>query len=86
LGKGGALETLRGLDDPHPTAVFFAEQTVPSLQSAVTAFEQEAQRIDPAVCRQNAMRFTVGRFRSEFGNFVAERYQRFRQQIGGYSD
>jgi glycosyltransferase involved in cell wall biosynthesis len=86
LGKGGALETLRGLDDPHPTAVFFPEQTVSALESAVVTFEQEEQRIDPAVCRQNAMRFTVDRFRSEFGGFVAERYERFRQQIGGYSD
>ena len=40
LARGGALETMVGLDgDEPPTAVFFAEQTVAAVVEAMTAFE-----------------------------------------------
>ena len=80
--KGGSIETIRGLDDPRPTGVFFSDQTVASLQAAVATFEREAARIDPAACRENALRFGVGRFRREFGDFVRDRYERFRTEVG----
>ncbi len=79
--KGGAVETIRGLDHARPTGVFFAEQTVASLQEAVTTFEREATRIAPADCHANALRFGADRFRSEFGDFVRDRYARFREGI-----
>ncbi|MDF3053413.1 MAG: glycosyl transferase group 1 [Geminicoccaceae bacterium] len=80
--KGGSIETIRGLDDPRPTGVFFSDQTVASLQAAVATFEREAARIDPAACRENALRFGVARFRREFGDFVRDRYERFRTEVG----
>jgi glycosyltransferase involved in cell wall biosynthesis len=80
--KGGSIETIRGLDDPRPTGVFFSDQTVASLQAAVATFEREATRIDPAACRENALRFGVARFRREFGDFVRDRYERFRTEVG----
>ena len=80
--KGGVVETIRGLDDPRPTGVFFSEQTVASLQAAVATFEREAGRIEPAACHENALRFGAGRFRQEFGDFVRDRYERFRKEIG----
>ena len=79
--KGGASETIQGLDNARPTGVFFAEQTVASLQGAVATFEREAARISPADCRENALRFRADRFRSEFGDFVRGRYAGFRERI-----
>ena len=80
--KGGAVETIHGLDHPHPTGVFFAEQTVTSLQGAVSRFELEAGRIAPDACHDNASRFRADRFRREFGDFVRDRYEGFRKDIG----
>lgn len=79
--KGGSLETIRGLDDARPTGLFFAEQSVLSLQEAVATFEREAGRIDAAACHENALRFRADRFRREFGDFVRDRYERFRKEI-----
>ena len=59
--RGGALETIRGLDSPEPTGVFFEEQTVDSLVDAVRRFEGR-ERIAPAACRTNAERFAAERF------------------------
>jgi len=74
-GKGGSLETVRGLDSDAPTGVYFGAQTVESLQEAVGRFE--GARFDPAVLRRHAESFSVPRFRDEFSRFVAERYQTF---------
>lgn len=70
FGRGGATESLNGLDAPSPTGVFFGEQTVESLMAAVDAFEGAAGRISAAACRENALRFGAERFRREFGAFV----------------
>ena len=86
LGKGGALETVRGLDHPQPTGVFFAEQTVAGLRSAIALFEREYSRISPAACRANAMRFGSERFRMAFGDFVRQHYTQFRQEVGILAD
>jgi glycosyltransferase involved in cell wall biosynthesis len=86
FGRGGAAETILGLHDPEPTGVFFPEQNVAAMQAAVTAFEREKARIDPARCRANALRFRADRFRREFGDFVQENYARFRQEIGHLAD
>ena len=81
FGKGGSLETILGLDHARPTGIFFPEQTVSSVQEAVAAFERESHRIDPMACRENALRFRAERFRAEFGDFVRDRYDRFRKEI-----
>lgn len=85
-GKGGALETIRGLDHPQPTGVFFEEQSPDSLRAAVATFEREATRISPEACRANALRFRRSRFREEFGKFVQQRFARFQDQIGQPAD
>lgn len=69
-GKGGVLETVKGLDSDSPTGVFFREQTVASLVEAVRSFEQEGQGIRPLACRDNAWRFSTERFRNEFKEYV----------------
>jgi glycosyltransferase involved in cell wall biosynthesis len=70
FGRGGVTETVRGLDDARPTGVFYAEQTEEALAGAVQRFEALAQPIDPAACRENALRFGAERFRREIQGFV----------------
>lgn len=86
-GKGGALETLRGLEDPSPTGVFFPEQTVPSLVDAVESFEREEGRIEADACRQNALRFSAGRFRKQLDTYVQHRWHQAqtRRNPGSYT-
>lgn len=76
-GKGGALETIRGLDADRPTGVFFTEQTVSRIVEAVGIFERERQRIHPHACRENALRFAQERFRKEFSEFVSKKLADF---------
>lgn len=76
-GKGGVLETVRGLDDACPTGVFYNEQTAASLLDAVNCFEKLNDTITPEACRENALRFSVDRFRNEFTSFVEEKWAHF---------
>jgi glycosyltransferase involved in cell wall biosynthesis len=69
-GRGGLVETIRGLDDPRPTGVLFDQQTADAIRSAVERFEERAETFDPAACRANAMRFTPERFRTELRQYV----------------
>ena len=78
-GKGGALETIRGLEHPEPTGVFFEEQSVEAIVNAVKCFEEHASKITPQACRANAMRFTPERFRQEFTDLVMAKYEEFLQ-------
>lgn len=78
-GKGGALETIRGLDQAQPTGVFFAEQSVSAITAAVESFEREASRISPQACCDNARRFSPEHFRAEFSASVELAWQRFKQ-------
>jgi len=77
FGEGGALETIRGLDDAQPTGVFFKEQTPEAIINAVDLFEANEHKITPAVCRKNSEGFSPQRFRSEFAQFVEEAWTRF---------
>jgi glycosyltransferase involved in cell wall biosynthesis len=86
FAKGGALETVRGLDHSNPTGLFFDAQSVSALQAAVEAFERESARIRPEACRQNALRFRSTRFREEFAAFVQQRVARFREELGHPAD
>lgn len=82
LGRGGALETVRGLDADVPTGVFFDAQEAPALREAVARFEEHAHRFDPAAIRRHALRFSEARFRQEFAEFVEARWQEFREAAG----
>ncbi len=70
LARGGAVETLRGLEEDRPTAVFFAEPTPHSLKEGLEAFEAAADRITAEACRANAERFSTERFRTELSDAV----------------
>ncbi len=72
FGKGGALETIRGLDTERPTGVFFGQQSTAALIEAVGLFERERGRISPMACRENAQRFSVAAFRRQFTAFVQQ--------------
>jgi glycosyltransferase involved in cell wall biosynthesis len=76
-GKGGALETIKGLDDSHPTGVFFKEQSVGAIIQAIRLFEKEHDHIDPNNCRENALRFSIARFRRELSEFIHKKYEEF---------
>jgi glycosyltransferase involved in cell wall biosynthesis len=75
-GKGGALETVRGLAHEHPTGIFFPEQTTAAICQAIKTFEQNPARFTMENCVQNAARFTPEQFRKTFMDFVAEKMNR----------
>lgn len=77
-GRGGALETVRGLDHDAPTGVFFSDQSEDAIVQAVRQFETHAERIAPVACRRNAERFAERVFREQFAAFVDREWQAFR--------
>lgn len=66
FGKGGALETIRGLNNSHPTGHFFNEQSVESLTKGLHTLESNLHKIFAYECRENAMRFSGEAFRESF--------------------
>lgn len=75
-GKGGALETIRGLGiDNNPTGVFFQQQTQESLFSAIEQFEREGMNISSQDCIDNVMAFSDKQFRASFKKFVSIKYK-----------
>jgi glycosyltransferase involved in cell wall biosynthesis len=84
-GRGGALETVRGLlNSPQPTGMFFNKQTSDSIVEAVDLFEQMSSRITPQACRANALRFSEERFRNDLLTFVTEEFERYFQHHDGF--
>lgn len=75
-GKGGALETVRGGKTPDGrTGCFFYEQTVAGLCAAVNQFETEEGAINYQDCRENALRFSIEAFRTQYKEFVMSFYK-----------
>lgn len=74
FGKGGALETVRGINRDNPTGVLYKEQTVQSLIDAVESFENHKSIFQAKVCRENALKFSEQRFREEIKHFVFEKF------------
>nr|WP_295163872.1 glycosyltransferase family 4 protein [Selenomonas sp. F0473] len=71
-GRGGALETVRGLETADPTGVFFYRQDIPSVCAGIKQFEAAGQRIIPKTCRENAEQFTSTIFQKTFQSFAAQ--------------
>jgi glycosyltransferase involved in cell wall biosynthesis len=70
-GRGGALETVRGLGSvSDPTGLFFDAQTPAALIAAVERFEAQRQQFSAAACRANAERFSIERFTDEMRALV----------------
>lgn len=82
FGRGGALETVRGLDHERPTGVFFPEQTAASLVEAVELFEANAHRFDAANIRNNALRFSPEQFRQRFRAIVERQFAERQRRLG----
>lgn len=68
--RGGALETVCGLDSDKPTGVFFKEQNVANIVEAVNMFEKNEGMITAENCRENAERFGTKHFVKQFRSFV----------------
>lgn len=69
-GKGGVLETVRGLGQPTPTGVFFDRQDPEALLEALDRFEAHRAHFSSSVLRQNAERFSPQQFRERFTKAV----------------
>jgi glycosyltransferase involved in cell wall biosynthesis len=78
FGRGGTVETIRGLGDHQPTGLFFAEQTPQSIVDAIRAFERISGQISPVDCRNNASRFSIRAFKQAYSSFVEKRWQDFK--------
>jgi len=81
-GRGGTLETVRGLGVPQPTGVFFEEQTAEQLAAAVRRFEAEGGAILAANCRKNAVRFSPESFRKKLQQHVENKLHQNSRQAG----
>ena len=81
-GRGGAAETIRGLDATTPTGVLYDEQSAAGIVDAVRAFEAATPAIESDACRANAERFSADRFRRELGAYLDARcVERFGRPI-----
>ena len=81
FGKGGALETVQGLDSPTPSGIFFEYQTIESLRLAIEEFEGKLCEITSDNCITNSQRFSDERFRLEFKSFIDNTYNKWRNNL-----
>lgn len=70
-GRGGALETVRGLNiKDKPTGVFFDKQNKDCLIKAINYFEDNKRKIQFKDCRENAMNFDIDNFKYNLKKYV----------------
>jgi glycosyltransferase involved in cell wall biosynthesis len=73
LGKGGATETILPLGaSTTPTGVWFEEQRVEAVISAIERFEKEELSFDPVTIRRHALHFNRRRFEVELIGYLEE--------------
>ena len=86
LGRGGALETVRGIvatdlgaeeRDGGPSGLFFPEPTAESLAEAVEIFVQNEESFLPGAARTSAERFSVEKFQEKYRIFVEDHWEMF---------
>jgi glycosyltransferase involved in cell wall biosynthesis len=78
-GRGGVTETvLEG-----ETGIFFDQQTVESLNEAVTRFEASELSYEPELIRKHAEQFGIERFRRELQELVDREWQKFQAPARG---
>ena len=75
FGKGGALETVNSDLLNKPSGLFFGHQDVQSIVKAVHQFESHVDLYLPENCRENAIKFSDARFREEFNQYVADKWE-----------
>lgn len=72
FGKGGVLETVRGLEQENPTGIFFKEQTIGSICEAVKEFEANEKHFTAENCVKQAQQFSPECFYQQFKKFVGD--------------
>jgi glycosyltransferase involved in cell wall biosynthesis len=87
LGRGGALETVKGIfmtgektEEPPgegTSGLFFREPTPGSLREAVAFFIKYEEKFLPEAARRAASRFSPEAFRRHYQGFVDERWNTF---------
>ena len=86
FGKGAILETIVGNFTNEKnvketdTGIFFEEQSVKSLLSAVELFEKEHEKFNKNIIRTNALRFSKERFEKEFEQKINLVYKDWRKR------
>jgi glycosyltransferase involved in cell wall biosynthesis len=75
-GNGGVLETVIEKE----TGLFFPQQNAQSLITAVQAFENNDQKFKAANIRKNAERFNKGLFQKEFGNYIDQKWTKYKAE------
>lgn len=81
FAKGGALETINGLDHVAPTGVFFDEQSADAIVAAIRKFEDNLELIKAENCEANALRFSIEVFREKFTDFVEAKYSEWKNSL-----
>ncbi|MEH9277954.1 glycosyltransferase family 4 protein [Klebsiella pneumoniae] len=78
-GRGGSLETVRPFGEGKPTGIFFKEQNISSIINAVQRFDSlsDNDRFKPIDCRNNALKFSDERFRTEIKQYVENKWSQF---------
>jgi glycosyltransferase involved in cell wall biosynthesis len=74
FGKGGALETVKGLDAEEPTGIFFPEQNEESIIKAINKFEEHQELFEPPKIRKHAVSFSPEKFKNELKNLVEKAF------------
>jgi glycosyltransferase involved in cell wall biosynthesis len=70
-GRGGATETVVPWPRAGATGLWFEEQTVDCLASAIEQFETQRDAFDPARLRTHALRFRLERFEDELFGYIS---------------
>lgn len=72
-GRGGALETVRGLGiKDKPTGIFFEKQNKDSVIKAINYFENNKGKIQFKDCRENALSFGIDNFKDRLKEYIKE--------------
>lgn len=70
-GKGGVLETVRGLNiKDKPTGIFFKKQNEQEIKKAINLFEMNSKNFIFKYCRDNAMNFRKEKFVENFYKYI----------------
>jgi len=71
IRSGGALETVRGVEDSKiPTGLFFDEQSPDSLAAAMLRFEKIGDKFVPSAIREHALKFDKANFQVRMADFI----------------
>jgi len=80
FGQGGALETVKDLENDNPTGLFFVEQTPEAICQSIAQFEDMDKVFTPENCRTNALSFSKENFLKSFSEEVEKEWYNFCHQ------